>query len=1576
MANNCPSVDVLKQWLVPSATESFRSQIAAHVQSCDPCRGILLAIVRAANTGPAELDSTAPKGATTNLEPTIIGTETSCPSESAEPPAPLRIGNYDILRELARGGMGVVFQARQRGINRLVALKTILSGQLAGRDEIKRFQAEAEAAGRLDHPNIVPIFDVGEHNGQPYFSMGYVDGESLSSVLRGGPIDPTRAARLMWNVSDAVHYAHGRGIIHRDLKPGNVMLDRQGQPRVTDFGLAKQTCNAADVTTSGDVLGTPSYMPPEQAQGRTYLVDARSDVYSLGATLYCLLTGRPPFQAANVMDTLWQVIHVEPVPIRQFNPEIPADLETICLKALQKDRDRRYQTAADLADELGRFLRREPILACPIGRVERIIRWCRRQPLLASLGIVTVVSLIVGMSATTYYGRMATNRANEADAARKQSILDADAANKARDEATQLARSEGLAKSEALRQLSRAELTYYAGLVQEAERDLREQDFDRAQSKLDACRWDLRNWEHDWLNSHLLTQCRTRWFRMESIISALSPDGNCLATGSGGALRLWDLAGDPVAKLVIPVESIGRDSRLEFSNDCQRVALYYTFNGGNKLVGLWSVSDGKPLLNREDSQENLLDSERLLLLSISREKTDSKRTWTIRNLAEDPSQVETFYVDEAIVPLSFTPQGDTLLCVRGEKQETLHLLELDGFRERWSIPHHRTDVTLSPDGRYFARREIGVAGYEIVRLADAETVTHIPRQAKAGSVTQRRISFSANGDTAVICEAVPDSSRPTETASCYVWDVATGQLRFSVSASGERDAFVFDADGSELLFREPDRGVVVRNTHTGEVLREITNGALQPQEMTLSPSGRLVAVSYGGVDACQVYEIASGRRAFSLPGSKDLRSIRFTRSDHQITASEFRRVATYEILPPLSRQAIKGHTGDIRDVCFHPDSRRLATAAKGDLFRDTTEPDNTVRIWDCETGMMLSCSTQSDGATAVCFSPDGTLLASSSSVAQNAPSVVVSGVTTGKEALQLSSLPPGGCRTLQFSPDQSKLIGATNIGVITWDTKTGTFFPTNWPDTSLVRVATFLGNSHTVAIGSSVRIYSTSEANLSSGIAGRRTDNDPELRILDLNSDGQIAALDDHGSAVHDIRISPDGKWIASGSRDGTIIVWDGTTYKRVSKLSGHQHTVCRVRWTPDSRRLITAGADRTIRFWDPASGVEVFRINSEAEATDREWVGNETIGFDVSPDGRRIAIGGDRGRLRVWTKPPAQEILRLSGSAKHLVWAGNESLVTSDGSMLDAWDTASGQLSNRVAGTTFFPNRVAVDSMSRVFLVAPDLRQWDLHSGTEILKLEEAADRRGYDNVAVSRDGNDIAVAIQYSGRVDVWDLKQQKRLQSFDQPQTIIQGLGFGADSSEVLIVRGRDLKNSDPSTTSSVILHHVENGTQKVLLESLQAQFVCGARSPTQKQCVVGSLELSSLVNGWLQDRSHGTLMVIDWEDEVTVRELALDDDSNLQPDRSHASVAGVAYSPNGRLIAASMTSHSVGRDDTGRVRIYDVVSGTIVASRLLNTREISNVAFSPDGTHLAVALGSEGTAIWRIPDNLVHPAAQEE
>jgi tRNA A-37 threonylcarbamoyl transferase component Bud32 len=311
------------------------------------------------------------------------------------------IGDYELLEEIARGGMGVVYKARQVSLNRVVALKMILAGRLASAADVQRFRTEAEAAANLDHPNIVPIYEVGEWEGQQYFSMGYVEGGSLADRLAGGSLSPREAAALVRPLAEAVQFAHDRGVVHRDLKPSNVLIDAAGRPKVSDFGLAKRVQKGDGPTVTGDILGTPAYMPPEQAGGTPALVGPLADVYSLGAVLYACLTGRPPFQCANTLDILMRVLTDEPLRPAKLNPAVPRDLETVCLKCLEKRPDRRYGSARELADDLGRFLSGEPVVARPAGRLRRSEAWLRKRPWavsgIAALGMLVVACLAYGL---------------------------------------------------------------------------------------------------------------------------------------------------------------------------------------------------------------------------------------------------------------------------------------------------------------------------------------------------------------------------------------------------------------------------------------------------------------------------------------------------------------------------------------------------------------------------------------------------------------------------------------------------------------------------------------------------------------------------------------------------------------------------------------------------------------------------------------------------------------------------------------------------------------------------------------------------------------------------------------------------------------------------------------------------------------------------------------------------------------------------------------------------------------------------------------------------------------------------
>jgi formylglycine-generating enzyme required for sulfatase activity len=453
--NHCPSPEQLGRLLAEELPAAEREAVAAHVESCGACQETLEGLTarsardfdppppsacpgdgaRAADKadGPlpgAELrfldrllavalaaDPAGPTSADTR-------TEEGAAASGTWPSLP----GYEILGELGRGGMGIVYQARQTQLDRLVALKVILAGGHAGAADLVRFRTEGEAIARVQHPHIVQVFEVGAHDGLPFFSLELCAGGSLEKKLAGTPLPPQEAARLVETLARAMQAAHQAHVIHRDLKPANVLLTADGTPKITDFGLAKKLDEVGQ-TASGAILGTPSYMAPEQAGGKSTQVGPAADIYALGAILYECLTGRPPFKAATPLDTMMQVVQDEPVPPRQLQSGVPADLETICLKCLAKEPNRRYASASALADDLRCYLAGEPVQARPAGHLERTFKWARRRPALAGLLGVTLLALV---SLAVLSGYLVVAR-SDADEKRKDAERAAEKATKASD---------------------------------------------------------------------------------------------------------------------------------------------------------------------------------------------------------------------------------------------------------------------------------------------------------------------------------------------------------------------------------------------------------------------------------------------------------------------------------------------------------------------------------------------------------------------------------------------------------------------------------------------------------------------------------------------------------------------------------------------------------------------------------------------------------------------------------------------------------------------------------------------------------------------------------------------------------------------------------------------------------------------------------------------------------------------------------------------------------------------------------------------------------------------------------------
>jgi eukaryotic-like serine/threonine-protein kinase len=617
---------------------------------CPVCS--LQSALKAANAGPfiaAPAGSAVAPPSTLNLQPST------------------HFGDYELLELLAQGGMGVVYKARQVSLNRTVALKMIQAGVLATPAEVKRFQSEAEAIAHLHHPNIVAVHEIGEHAGQHYFSMDYVAGRTLADLVKDGPLPAARAAAYVKTIAGAVHYAHERGIIHRDLKPANVIVDEDDQPRITDFGLAKRLTDSQfstlnpQLTLSGQVLGSPNYLPPEQAEPKRGVPGPASDVYALGAILYHLITGRPPFQAESLTTLLRQVIEADPVSPRSLNPNIPRDLETLCLKCLEKEPHRRYATAQTLAEELGCFLHDEPITARPVTAAIKAWKWCRRRPVRAGLSAALVLTLLAGLTAVWW--QMQRTRASALEA--RQNAYAAD--------------------------MSLAQVAVENG------------DIGAALNLLGAHRpaagqTDLRGWE--W--RYLWQRCQgDELFTLTNAIPAqrvaYSADGRWLAVADAQAnLTLWDVgARRPVRSL----KMYGYLDPFAFSKQGHLLGYYASGARAVSVVNLdsWQERARFPHTNNVAHLAFSADGSRLSIF----EEEGTFNEWDIASRqALSTSKVSVSVSSENIDALAFSPDG-RILAMPAENGLELREVNSDHFRHI-DLEEAPTALRFSPDGKLLA----------------------------------------------------------------------------------------------------------------------------------------------------------------------------------------------------------------------------------------------------------------------------------------------------------------------------------------------------------------------------------------------------------------------------------------------------------------------------------------------------------------------------------------------------------------------------------------------------------------------------------------------------------------------------------------------------------------------------------------------------------------------------------------------------------------------------------------------------------------------------------------------------------
>jgi anti-sigma factor RsiW len=645
----CVSDHDLKAFVLGELPERLAAAVARHLELCPACDERTRRWDDLADGAIQALRGAAPPLTLAHDRTADLGTDSSV-AAPGDPPSP---PGFTLLAELGRGAGGVVYQARQHHPDRLVALKCLRDGPDPGVEHRARFLAEADAIARLRHPHIVQVHAVGEHQGQPFLCLEYLDGGTLAKKINGQPQPPREAARLLAALAGAVQHAHEQGVIHRDLKPSNVLLTSDGTPKVSDFGLAR--FGRPELTATGAIMGTPSYMAPEQARGDNAAVGPAADVWALGAILYELLTGRPPFRGLGALETLEQVAQREPVPPARLQPGVPRDLEVICLKCLEKSPPRRYASAGELAEDLERFLGGRPIRARPVGRVERTWRWCRRNPVVAGLLAAVALVVLLGTGTASYLAVEAIREKGRADAKTTEAENNAERAKakakEAQDNAAETRRRIGeFCVSSGVRLADEGDP--FGALLWFAEPLVQDADNPQAEAMV-----RLRLAAH---RQHAPQLAPTQVLFHDGVVrhAEFSPDGQWVVTAcEDKTARVWDVAtGGPVSP---PLKHQGPVLYAAFSPDGRRVVTV----SGDSISGevrVWEAATGQPV--SPSLKHQMLYSDSMVhatfspdgrrVVTASRDKT--ARVWDAATgqLASTPLKHNDFLVHAAISPTS------------------------------------------------------------------------------------------------------------------------------------------------------------------------------------------------------------------------------------------------------------------------------------------------------------------------------------------------------------------------------------------------------------------------------------------------------------------------------------------------------------------------------------------------------------------------------------------------------------------------------------------------------------------------------------------------------------------------------------------------------------------------------------------------------------------------------------------------------------------------------------------------------------------------------------------------------------
>jgi WD40 repeat protein len=1101
---DCPSEAELTAFTVGNLPAGAVDAVAAHLETCSRCDQLL-----------HRLDQVADEVVSSLRNLSGVSARLAGPFQAVA--APRQVGDYEILDELGRGGMGVVFKARHTQLQRVVALKMLLAGAFVQEDFRARFRAEAAAVARLQHPNIVQVFDIGEWRGStagppaPYFTLEYVDGGSLSTRLAGKPQPPRQAATWLRTLAWAVHYAHGQGIVHRDLKPSNVLVTAGGELKLCDFGVAKRLTGSDLQTLSGLLVGTPEYMAPEQALGGGQQAGPAADVYALGAMLYTMLTGRPPFQGASMLDTLDQVRAQEPVPPRRLQPAVPRDLETICLKCLHKDPRRRYASAAALAEDVDCFLNGRTILARPTGVVERGWKWARRRPAEAILSAAVVLIAVVGFGAVSWQWHRAEAKASAEEAANQE-------AQAARREAVakqaELALNQGLAlceKGEVGRGL--LWLARSLNLATEA----RAERLDRAirvnladwQSQLSHARvamrhsapvldlafdpggrtlvsvgkdWNVRFWDTRTGNEivppfiHRRSLVGTRWIGR----AAFSPrDGNLLATADdAGRAYFWDIERRQPRgpSLIHPAEHMIWG--VAFSPDGQRLVTCCD----DGAVRRWDVASrqliGEPIWhNRKVGYYTLAlspDGRRLV--------TGGKDQRVVRWDLEAGRRLDSLNLASPVQGIAFS--GDGRKVIIGTREGTLHVWD-PGAARVFDLPPQGTAVTglaVSPDGRTFASgTEAGV-----VRIWDQVTLAQVGQTYKLVSPV-RSLVFDPDGKMLAVGQ---------EDGTIKLWEVPQAKaIGLPLLMGSSVHSLAFRRDGRRLL------------------------------------AGSNKGAQWWDLDTSKALDSSMDEERYEPAGT--------------VTSLDGRR--TYDKINLIHAMALS------------PDGRTLAfaccTGVEG-VLRGRAE------LWDATTGERLrQTPEQPTPFRGAVYSPDGQWLLTWNSRPRSA--LLWDTATLQQSRPLLRSLPDSIHQAAFTADGKTLLLGCRDGTARLWDVdRDEEINPQHAPHHAYPISAVAFepgfqrhGKVVTGCYGGTVRLWDVERGTLLNDVRGNA---------------GEITAL----------AFSPDGKTLVTASHDGTARFWDAECGRQLGPVLRHTDAVLSVAFHPDGQSVATGTKDGVVQRW------------------------------------------------------------------------------------------------------------------------------------------------------------------------------------------------------------------------------------------------------------------------------------------------------------------------------------------------------------------------------------------------------------